>query len=450
MNGLRFYCYERMLPFLTGRRRAQLTVGALAAAAGGLAILLASLGGRGPLLAAVVVIAAALGLARYVDLAFVRPLDDLAESLDSNGGARTAAELAAELASEYRTAVARLSEVAVEGRHREAALAHTSDAVVIMDPSGLVEYANPTARLFLQDRTLEATRRLGQPDIERLVARSTLTGVAIAEDVTLWVPGARPARARAVPIAGGGTVVLLSDLSESYRLDRMRRDFVANVSHELKTPVAAIRALAETAATAFASDDLNTARRFVDRLGTEATRLSGLIADLLDLSRVEAGGELEFSPVTLSALFADAADRARPVAEVKGIEIRIEDTDVVVEADPAQLGMAVKNLVDNAVRYSEGGTVDIGVERRDDFVEIIVSDQGIGIPTDEVGRIFERFYRVDKARSRVTGGTGLGLAIVRHVAENHGGHVEVHSELGVGSTFTFIIPATRERVGSAA
>jgi two-component system, OmpR family, sensor histidine kinase SenX3 len=432
------------------RRRARLTVGALAAGAGGVAILLASIGGAGVILAVVFVAAAAFGIARFVDNAYVRPLDDIGEAIGDAPGTRTAAELAAELASEYRAVVSRLSEVAIEGRHREAALANTSDAVVIMDPSGLVEYANPTARLFLQARTLEATRRLGQPDIERLVARSTLRGEAIAEDVTLWVPGARPARARAVPIAGGGTVVLLSDLSETYRLDRMRRDFVANVSHELKTPVAAIRALAETAATAFASDDLDTARRFVDRLGTEATRLSGLIADLLDLSRVEAGGELEFSPVTLNVLLADAADRARPVAEVKGIEIRIEDTALVVHADPSQLSMAVKNLVDNAVRYSEGGSVDIGVVRRDDWVEITVADQGIGIPTDEVGRIFERFYRVDKARSRVTGGTGLGLAIVRHVAENHGGRVEVQSELGVGSTFTLIIPADRERVGSAA
>jgi len=425
----------------TERRRANLIVAALTIVIGGVVAAGAAAGGWAWLFVGFAIAAGAAALARIVNGRYVKAIEALATSVGDLDPSRSASELANEIASEYRAAVDSLRRVVVEGRHREAALGNTSDAVVIMDSTGLVEYANPTARLFVQDRTLEATRRLGQPDIERLVARATLHGEAIAEDVTLWVPGARPARARAVPMPDGGTIVILSDLSETYRLDRVRRDFVANVSHELKTPVAAIRALAETASTAFSSDDFDTARRFIERLGTEAMRLSALVSDLLDLSRVEAGGELTKSPVMLSSLLADAADRARPIAEAKGIELRIHDSTIVMNADGSQLAMAVKNLVDNAVRYSEDGAVDVSASVRDDWVEITVTDQGIGIPSDEVGRIFERFYRVEKGRSRATGGTGLGLSIVRHVAENHGGRVEVLSELGVGSSFTILIPA---------
>lgn len=333
-----------------------------------------------------------------------------------------------------------LREEAAEGRRREAALAYTTDAVLIVRPGGHVEYANPTARMFLADRVLEVTGRLSQPDLERLVERATATQEPVLEDVTLWVPGARPARARAIPLGDGTTILLLSDLSESYRLDRVRRDFVANVSHELKTPAAAIRALAESAGTALTSDDLAHAVRFVERLGTEATRLATLVGDLLDLSRVEAG-ELHLSPVDLEALMIEAAERGRVIGEAKDIEVLVHKIDIVIESDASQLGMAIKNLVDNAVRYSEGGKVELSAERRGDAVVISVSDQGIGIPSDELGRIFERFYRVDKGRARATGGTGLGLSIVRHVAENHGGHVSAESGLGVGTTFTLTLPA---------
>ncbi len=335
-----------------------------------------------------------------------------------------------------------LRRAASEGARREAALSHASDAVLIVLPSGHVEFMNPTARTFLQDRVLEVTNRLNQPDLERLIDTAARTGDAIAEDVTLWVPGARPARARAFPLADGATVLLLSDLSESYRLDRVRRDFVANVSHELKTPVAAIRALAETTGTALTSDDLDTATRFVARLGVEATRLSTLVSDLLDLSRVEAG-ELHTADIDLHTLLIEAAESGRVVGEAKEIDVVVHPTALHVDADASQLAMAVKNLVDNAVRYSDGGKIELSADPRDDEVQITVSDQGAGIPAAELSRIFERFYRVDKGRGRATGGTGLGLAIVRHVAENHDGRVDVESELGVGTTFTLTLPRHR-------
>jgi signal transduction histidine kinase len=380
---------------------------------------------------------------RYVD-----PLRLITESIAADtGGTRTSADIARAVASEHRSVLEKLGQAADHGRRREAALAYTSDAVLIVLDDGQVEYANPTARMFLQDRVLEVTNKLNQPDLNQVIALATRSGQAVAEDVVLWVPGARPARARAIPLADGATVLLLSDLSESYRLDRVRRDFVANVSHELKTPVAAVRALAETAGTALQSDDLGTARRFVERLGVESARLAGLVSDLLDLSRVEAGGELQLSIVDLDAVMVEAAALGQVVGEVRGIEIVVHETDLQVEADASQLAMVLKNLVDNAVRYSEGGKVELAAEDIGDLVRITVADQGIGIPSDEIPRIFERFYRVDKGRSRVTGGTGLGLAIVRHVVENHGGRVSVESELGVGSTFAITMPKSAHGPG---
>lgn len=388
----------------------------------------------------VVAAAGAITLAHLAASRLARPLADLAASVPSASPDDSAAALAARVASEHKAAIEQVRQAAAQGRRREAALAYTTDAVLIVLADRRVEYANPTARMFLQDRVLEVTNRLNQPDLERLIEHSSRTGEAIAEDVTLWVPGAKPARARAFPLADGAVVLLLSDLSESYRLDRVRRDFVANVSHELKTPVSAIRALAETAATAFAAGDLDTAVRFVERLGTESARLAGLVTDLLDLSRVEAGGDLQHTMVDLDALLVEAAERGRVVGEAKDIEVVVHETDLHICADASQLAMAVKNLVDNAVRYSEGGKVELSADPRDDLVVITVADQGIGIPADERSRIFERFYRVDKGRSRATGGTGLGLAIVRHVVENHGGHISVDSDLGVGTTFTLTLP----------
>ena len=413
-----------------------------ALAGGGAVLAVAAWGGWLPGLA--VLLAGSVATAAYIAQRYVSPLEELGRALPHAPPTQTpAAELLTIVATELRLATERVKEANLQSKRREAGLAHTSDGVLIVQPTGVVEYANPTARLFLQNRVLDVTRRLGQPELERLVAEATLSGEAVAEDVTLWVPGAKPSRARAVPLVDGATVLLLSDLSETYRIDRVRRDFVANVSHELKTPVAAIRALAETAGTALSSDDLTTATRFVERLGMEAARLAVLVTDLLDLSRVEAAAEFELTQVDLDSLLAEAADRARAIAEVKEIELVVHPTGVVVEADSAQLTMAVKNLVDNAVRYSERGKVELAASQLTEWVSISVADQGIGIPTDEIPRIFERFYRVDKARSRATGGTGLGLAIVRHVAENHGGRVEVESELGSGSTFTLLLPLSR-------
>jgi two-component system sensor histidine kinase SenX3 len=358
-------------------------------------------------------------------------------------------ELARLIAFSYADAIGRLDEALAEGRRREVALSHAADGIVLIDADGLVDHANPAARSLLAQRVLQLSHRLAEPQLDRLVRQARELDAPVAEEITLRMPAARHVLGRAIPLTGGGAVLVLQDLSEAHRLDRLRRDFVANVSHELKTPVAGMRALAEVAVTAIEDDDHTTARRFVERLEAEGQRLSGLVADLLDLSRVESKEGMDIQAVDVRQLIDEAAAVLRAAAEAKGICIELAGPHLLVDGDRSQLSTAMQNLLENAIRYSERGTIRAAVAGTDGLVAIAVSDEGIGIPADELPRIFERFYRVDRARSRATGGTGLGLSIVRHVAENHGGHVDVSSELGVGSTFTLLIPAPAER-GSAA
>jgi signal transduction histidine kinase len=225
----------------------------------------------------------------------------------------------------------------------------------------------------------------------------------------------------------------------------LRRDFVANASHELKTPVAAVRVLAETLLTAL-PEDPETGRRFAERIGREAERLDVLVRDLLDLSRVERG-TLDVEPVDLVGLVKEVLALLADRAEERRIHLRTElQPQVELRGDRAQLGLLLSNLVDNALRYTPArGTVCVRLEATERRAVLQVADTGEGIPAGELPRIFERFYRVDKARARETGGTGLGLAIVRHVAESHGGTVRVDSELGRGSTFTVALPLAGPR-----
>ncbi|MEJ7582659.1 MAG: ATP-binding protein, partial [Acidimicrobiales bacterium] len=231
------------------------------------------------------------------------------------------------------------------------------------------------------------------------------------------------------------------DVSERRRLEAVRRDFVANISHELKTPVGAIGLLAETL---LAEDELEVTHRLAERVVTEAFRVGRTIDDLLALSRIEAGEAPVRESVQVAMAMAEAADRIRPGAEQQHIVIRIDEPSrrLSVIGDRRQLVSALYNLLDNAVKYSEAGS-EVHLRARTDgrWVELAVEDHGLGIPPRDLERVFERFYRVDRARSRDTGGTGLGLAIVRHVVANHEGDVSVESHEGVGSTFTLRLPA---------
>jgi two-component system, OmpR family, sensor histidine kinase SenX3 len=241
---------------------------------------------------------------------------------------------------------------------------------------------------------------------------------------------------------GGLVLLLVEDQTESRRVEEVRRDFVANTSHELKTPVGALALLAETVEDA--ADDPDAVRRFAGRMRQEASRLTNLVQDMITLSRIQAAEPVpDPVPVELDAVVAEALDRCRMKASARGIElVSTGSHGLSVLGDEDLLVTALRNLLENAVAYSPDKTrVEVSTRRvGGNAVEISVSDQGIGIPERDLERIFERFYRVDPARSRATGGTGLGLAIVKHVTAAHGGKVTVLSTEGAGSTFTLRLP----------
>ena len=253
-------------------------------------------------------------------------------------------------------------------------------------------------------------------------------------------------KARVAPLGASHVLVLAEDHTHARRVEEVRRDFVANVSHELKTPVGGIALLAE--AVLDARDDPEAVSRFAARIQVESTRLTRLVKEIVDLSRLQVADTLhEPELVSIPAVVAEAVDRVRVAAESRQISLEtVADERASVFGDAELLATAIANLVSNAVNYSEPGTrVAVAARRVGDTVEVTVSDQGQGIPASEQGRIFERFYRVDAARSRATGGTGLGLAIVKHVCATHGGDVSVWSEEGRGSTFTMRLPAAAVR-----
>jgi two-component system phosphate regulon sensor histidine kinase PhoR len=236
---------------------------------------------------------------------------------------------------------------------------------------------------------------------------------------------------------------VLHDISELRRLERVRRDFVANVSHEFKTPLTAIQGFAETLLGG-ALDDAAHRRHFVEIIREHSTRLARLTDDLLKLSSIEAGKlELEFAPVNVAALVESCAETTRMKAEHKQLALTIEcsDESLRVRGDARRLAEVLQNILDNAVQYTPpGGSITVCASVEGRSARIAVTDTGIGIPHDEQQRIFERFYRVDAARSREAGGTGLGLSIAKHLAEAHGGRIEVQSEVGRGSTFSILLP----------
>jgi two-component system, OmpR family, sensor histidine kinase SenX3 len=319
-------------------------------------------------------------------------------------------------------------------------------AAVMLDGDDVVKLANNAA---LQMGVVRGNS-LDVPALAALVRTARRTGEAQSAELTLSTTDlhrrAVSVGAKAQPLEGGEVALVVDDLTESKRVESVRRDFVANVGHEIKTPVGALQLLAEAALDAH--DDPEAVQRFVGRMQHEALRLSKLVQELLDLSRLQGGEPLpDQTEVSVDAIIDEAVDRSRMVAEAKGISlVRGGDAGLVVSGDEGQLVTAVANLLDNAVAYSGPGTrVAVGVHLRDDIVEIAVTDQGIGIPDGEQERIFERFYRVDPARSRATGGTGLGLAIVKHIVGNHGGEVTVWSQSGSGTTFTIRLAARNRR-----
>lgn len=313
---------------------------------------------------------------------------------------------------------------------------------VILGPDDEILRANPASYAF----GLVRGGRIVHPTTKAVVAAVRRDGATREREVDVprgpgESPGLHSLRLRVACLPGDRVLVLADDETAARRLEEIRRDFVANVSHELKTPVGAIALLAETVLEA--AEDPEAVRRFTWQLQREARRLTALVQEIIDLSRLQGPNPLvDITTVDVDEVVAEAVDRAHVEATARQVRIVVGgERDLRVMGDGSLLVTAVRNLVDNAVRYSEPGSrVGVGVRRREGFVEIAVVDQGIGIAPEDQTRIFERFYRVDPARSRQTGGTGLGLSIVKHVAADHGGEVTVWSSLGRGSTFTIRLP----------
>ena len=335
--------------------------------------------------------------------------------------------------------------------------------VVVLDAEDHPVLVNPAARAMGLLRSGGAPGTIAaHPILRTLAGQVRRTGVR--REVELDLPRGRAGGAqaplglhlRAVALNSTHVAVEAADVTESHRLARVRRDFVANVSHELKTPIGALQLLAEALLDATelpasgvdpgaeTSEDLLAARRFAERIHHESARMGRLVSELLELTRLQGAEPLPTpEPVAVDWVIAEVIDRTRTTASAKRIEVGYAGPKgATVYGSASQIATAVTNLVENAIAYSgEDTKVELTLRDGDDWIEVDVADQGIGIAAHDVDRIFERFYRADQARSRSTGGTGLGLAIVKHIATNHGGRVTVTSSLGDGSTFTLRLPA---------
>lgn len=322
-------------------------------------------------------------------------------------------------------------------------LAVLPSAAIVVDAGDDVVKASPAAYTFglVRGHTVVSTTLADV--IERVRVRGLIEEVEFEHAIGSTAPP-RSLHARVAALGPAFVLVLCDDQTEARRVDAVRRDFIANVSHELKTPIGAMSLLAE-AITDFA-DDPEAVARFGSRMQKESGRLTQLVKEIIDLSRVQ-DHEVPASPerVPVARIVEEAVDRARTVADSKNIQLSVlHGGDWYIEGSFELLVNAVRNLIDNAIHYSNEGTrVGVGAKLEDERVAIAVTDQGIGLSTEDTERVFERFYRVDPARSRMTGGTGLGLSIVKHIVATHGGDVRVWSRLGQGSTFTILLPQAR-------
>jgi two-component system, OmpR family, phosphate regulon sensor histidine kinase PhoR len=355
----------------------------------------------------------------------------------------------------------RLEEVTHDKEQLHAVLEAMVEGVLAVDSKRIILLANSRVREFygvsgeiVGRPFLEAIR---DADLDELLGEAARTDEIVSRALTVRYPASRILRVQAVrfPATGGprvGTVVAFHDITELMRLEEVRRDFVANASHELRTPLAAIRGFAETL---LRSEGLSESERrsYLEVIDRHAQRLANIVRDLLELSTIESRTvRLDLAPLDLEQLAAGLVRDWEPRLSERRLSLRQRSAgDVVAWADRRAVEQILTNLLDNAIKYTEpGGEIEIAVEGLADCVRVSVCDSGIGIPQRDLGRIFERFYRVDKARSRALGGTGLGLSIVKHLVQSLGGRISVESQLGVGSTFHFDVPRPPRAVEDAA
>jgi len=315
-------------------------------------------------------------------------------------------------------------------------------ASLIIAPGEIAIFAKPESEKLgiLREGRIQSQELLASI---RVVRRTNLKRTGTIEIARGPIgEGKREITVNVIPLSEGELVlVMLRDESEAQRVHEVRRDFVANISHELKTPIGALSLLSE--AVMEAKDDSEAVTKFASRMQIEAKRLTDLVQEIIQLSRVQDSDPLHEAEVLLTSdLIKEALDQCRTTADARKISLFFQESkDAYIQGDHDQMTMAVNNLIENAVNYSPQGTkVSVSTSVENGIISIAVSDQGIGIPEAEVERNFERFYRVDPARSRETGGTGLGLSIVKHIVTKHGGEISVWSSENVGSTFTIRLP----------
>ena len=333
-------------------------------------------------------------------------------------------------------------------RQLETLLNSMQDAVIAVSSDGLVRWANqPMDRLVPQRTRLNApvVETIRDPDFLATVKAATSGKEVKTARATSVVPG-RAFDVTAAPLPDGGAVAVLRDLTETERVEKTRRDFIANVSHELRTPLTSIQGYSETLLDTLPENSGST-REFLEIIRKNAARMARLTEDLLTLARVESGEtRFDTEPVAPVELLNDAEESFREIARTQGVELRIVDDSVdslpQVLADREAIHQVFSNLIDNAMKYGRaGGRIELGARAAARGIEFYVRDYGAGISSEHLPRLFERFYRVDKARSRESGGTGLGLAIAKHIMRAHSGSIRAESELTRGSTFLFTLPA---------
>ena len=411
------------------------------------------------LLAALAAFALGLPLVYWIagwQVARARALEAVAAKIGAGGADARAPELPFDELGRLGRAINRMAEdlrgrlatLASERDEREHILAHMSDGVALIDPHDRLARANRSLAMLLDRTEVALGESFGEfarvPELDELMAEARSGGRSLEREVRLWTPRQRLVRATATPLQGerGCSVLLvLHDLTESERLNRVRQDFVANVSHELRTPLTSIRGYAETLLDG-GLDDQEHRAGFVRIIRDQTERLQALVEDLLSLAELERpGAGLRLEPFDLREPVERQVAALRERASRAGLSLAVEAPEALaVRADRARIEQVIANLLDNAIKYTERGGVRVrlGGDAERAWCEVI--DTGAGIPEDDQPRVFERFYRVDKARSRGAGGTGLGLAIVKHIVSLHGGEVSLKSAPGAGSTFRFEIP----------
>lgn len=357
-----------------------------------------------------------------------------------------------EISLQRRQSDERLQALEAQSSQAQAILDSMVEGVCVLDGEGRVLWVNPSAEKLFNVQSKEATgKRLAevfrQPELESMIGQVLQQRKPLVQEVGIVGPVQQTMSFQIAPCEGGAggasIVVVAQDVSDVRKLESMRRDFVANVSHELKTPLTSIKGLVETLLSGALEDSANN-RRFVALIEEDAARLTRLIDDLLELSQIESKATpLRLQPVALRQFFEELEARFRNQLDAKGVfwDLKVPTGTPLVEADPDRLRQIFVNLFDNAIKFNKpNGRVTVSADADAAWVRITVADTGAGIPESDLPRIFERFYRVDKARSRELGGTGLGLAIVKHLIELHHGRIDVVSRSGEGSAFTVTLP----------